>query len=116
VGVLVCPVTVAVTVTGVFAAGVVVEGVTPVMRGPSPVRRAALAAPGVEPEVAVDAAQLSGSVLSSEASTSSRDLPPPSVVVGHGSRSEYVTVSMVAPAALFKVTVSPLFLRDVVGS
>ena len=78
---------VAVTVTASPAAGVVVLGAIAVMRGPRPERRTELAAPGVRPAALVAEAQLSGSLLSRVASTSSRDGPVPSAVTGHGSAS-----------------------------
>ncbi len=59
------------------------------------------------PDSAVEAAQFTGSLLSSVGSISSRDGPVPSVVVGHGSRSEYATESTTAAVESFSVMVSP---------
>src|SRR4051812_5458543 len=97
----------AVMMTGVLAAGVVVLGVTLAMRGPSPVRRTELAAPGVRPAVLVAAAQLRKSSLLRVGSMSSREGPVPSALTGQGSVSSYLTESMVAPVLSLRLTVSP---------
>ena len=84
---LVCPVMVAVTVTGWFAAGAVGVAVTAVMRGPRPVRRTELAAPGVRPAALVAAAQFEGVVVLEGGVDQLEGGPVPSALTGHGSTS-----------------------------
>ena len=95
------------TITGSLAAGEAGAAVTPAMRGPRPVRRTELAAPGVRPAVLVAAAQLRKSLFLRVASMSSSDGPVPSAVTGQGSTSRKLTVSMVAAVASLRATVSP---------
>src|SRR3954468_8583595 len=98
-------------VTAWFAAGLVGLGVTPVMRGPRPVRRTELAAPGVRPAVLVAAAQLRKSLFSRVGSISSREGPVPAAVTGQGSSVPKATVSMMVPVLSLSEIVSPLLDR-----
>ncbi len=99
---------VAVTVTAWLAAGWAGVAVIPVIRGARPVWATELAAPGVKPRVAVDAAQFNGSLWLWAGSTSSRDGPFPSGVTGQSPVSENVTESTTAAEASMTETFSPL--------